>query len=109
MSLLYKMSTALNYNFDEVLLKKGFYAPRGQGDLEDDQYLIRKGLVSLLTRKIGLRMDVDSFPYSEEEAKEQQRIRQLCAESFEGKRAIPIVVVAADGSQKLANSTTENV
>lgn len=102
-SLLFKMATALNYNFDEVLLKKGFYAPKGQGDLKDDQFLIRKGLVALLTRKSGIRMDVDSFPYPEEEAKEQQAIRQLCAEWFEGKRAIHVVVVTGDGRPEPPN------
>jgi hypothetical protein len=99
-SLLFKMATALDYSFDEVLLKKGYYAPRGHGELEDDQFLMRKGLVSLLTRKAALRMDVDSFPYSEDEAKEQQKLRQLCVESFEGKRAIPVIVVTQDGQEK---------
>jgi len=104
-SLLFRMAAALDYNFDEVLLKKGYYAPRGHGDLEEDQFLIRKGLVSLLTRKAALRMDVDSFPYSEDEAKEQQKLRQLCVESFEGKRAIPVVVVTGDGPGKATEHT----
>jgi hypothetical protein len=99
-SLLFKMAAALDYSFDEVLLKKGYYAPRGHSELEGDQFSIRQGLVSLLTRKLALRMDVDSFPYSEDEAKEQQKLRQLCVEFLEGKRAIPVNVVTEGGQEK---------
>lgn len=46
-SLLNKMAKSLNYDFDEVHLKKGIYIPKGHSDIELEQTLIRKGLVDL--------------------------------------------------------------
>ena len=40
--LLYEMSQALQYGFDKVSLKKNIYAPKAHGELEMDQYLLRK-------------------------------------------------------------------
>ncbi len=46
--LLYEMSKSLNYKFDKVLLKRGCYIPKGHGDMELEQNIIRSGLVNLL-------------------------------------------------------------
>jgi len=42
------MATHFKYKFDKVHIKRGHYYPKGYGDLDSDQYLIRKGLVDLL-------------------------------------------------------------
>ena len=49
--LLYEMAHALGYQFDKVIIKRGHYYPRGFGDLETDQYILRKSLIDLLTYK----------------------------------------------------------
>ncbi|MDE2982965.1 MAG: hypothetical protein OXU74_17375 [Gemmatimonadota bacterium] len=46
--LLYEMSQALKYGFDKVTLKKNIYAPKAHGDLEVDQYLLRKYVVEMM-------------------------------------------------------------
>ena len=50
--LLFSMSEALGYDFDKVLLKKGSYTPQAYGNLELDQWLLRRGIIDLLN---GLR------------------------------------------------------
>ena len=52
--LLYEMSNALGYNFDEVQLKRDCYRPSGHGDLELDQYRVRKGVLEILDGKRAL-------------------------------------------------------
>ncbi len=49
--LLFEMSKVLGYNFDKVLLKRGCYVPRGHGEIEMDQFFIRKSLIDLLANK----------------------------------------------------------
>ena len=46
-NLLHKMSRALRYDFSEITLKKNIYSPIAHGDLEKDQYLLRKYVVEL--------------------------------------------------------------
>ncbi|HCT85424.1 MAG TPA: hypothetical protein DF296_09515 [Candidatus Margulisbacteria bacterium] len=47
-TLLYKMSLALGYDFDEVQLKRDCYRPIAHGDLEEDQYRLRKALLEIM-------------------------------------------------------------
>ena len=49
--LLYEMSQALKFDFDKVSLKKGVYSPRAHGELETDQFLLRKFLLELMEGK----------------------------------------------------------
>ena len=46
--LLYEMSRTLRYDFNKITLKKNVYSPRAHGDLELDQYLLRKYIVEML-------------------------------------------------------------
>ncbi len=56
-TLLYCMSTALGYNFDEVQLKRDCYSPVAHGNLEQDQYQLRKALLEVLdgTRAVPIK------------------------------------------------------
>jgi len=47
-TLLYKMSNALGYDFDEVQLKRDCYRPIAHGDLEEDQHMLRKALLEVM-------------------------------------------------------------
>jgi len=46
--LLYEMGRFLNYDFDKTHIRRTSYFPKGQGELESDQYAVRKGLIALL-------------------------------------------------------------
>ena len=49
--LLFEMSRSLRYDFDKLALKKNVYSPKAHGDLEMDQYLLRKYIVEMLAGK----------------------------------------------------------
>jgi hypothetical protein len=52
--LLHEMAKALGYKFEKDDILRNVYSPIAHGDIEDDQRLIRKGIVELLTGKRGL-------------------------------------------------------
>jgi hypothetical protein len=49
--LLFEMSRALKFQFDKVSLKNAVYSPRAHGELETDQFLLRKFLLELMQGK----------------------------------------------------------
>jgi hypothetical protein len=49
--LLSKMSETLGYSFDKVALKHSVYYPKGHGESDTDQYLLRKFLVEVMAGK----------------------------------------------------------
>ena len=60
-TLLYNMSCALGYNFDEVQLKRDCYSPVAHGNLEQDQHQLRKALLEVLagTRALPIKQFED--------------------------------------------------
>ena len=57
------MGEALGYHFDKVKIKKGIYFPKGHGEAELDNLLIRKGMVNIITGKWGFPVqDFKSIP-----------------------------------------------
>lgn len=56
-NLLFAMAQELGMKFDRVQLTKGAYTPVAHGQLEDDQHLIRKFLLELLSGARQLRVD----------------------------------------------------
>ncbi len=60
--LLMLMGQSLGYEFDAVHVKKGIYMPQGHADTENENNLIRNGMIRLLYGDSSLKMDVQSFP-----------------------------------------------
>lgn len=56
--LLYRMAICLGYDFDKVHIKNQSYSPVAHGDLETDQRLVRKGVISLLNGERALPIRV---------------------------------------------------
>lgn len=52
--LLLVMGRSLGYDFNKVKIRKSIYVPRGHGDVDLEQRLIRRGLVEILYGKRGL-------------------------------------------------------
>ena len=52
--LMWEIGNRLDYSFDKRAIKRDAYSPIAHGELEDDQRLIRKGIVELLTGKRAL-------------------------------------------------------
>lgn len=60
--LLHKMSIVLKYQFDKTHVKNAVYSPRGHGELDDDQTVIRRGLRELFEMKKVIPMYVTNWP-----------------------------------------------
>jgi len=56
--LLYEMAKVLGYNFDKVLLKRGCYIPKGHGDIELEQTIIRRSLAELFLGRKSLPINI---------------------------------------------------
>ena len=52
--LIWEIGKYLGFSFDKVAIKRNAYSPIAHGELEDDQRLIRKGIVELLAGKRAL-------------------------------------------------------
>ena len=72
-AMLYEMSKALGYDFDEVQLKRDCYRPAGHGQLEDDQFWLRKGMLEILAgkRALPVKQFVEPTPAPEPEPDQQ--------------------------------------
>lgn len=57
--LLYIMAKSLNYNFDKTHIKNTSYFPKGYGELEDDQFILRKGFLALMSGEKSLSVQID--------------------------------------------------
>jgi len=91
-TLLQVMGKSLGYDFDEVHIRKGIYLPEAHARVEDENNLLRRGLLNLINGKGTLKMDVQSFQIGEEEAKEQREIRKSIQELLNGDRDFPVSV-----------------
>jgi hypothetical protein len=55
--MMYKMSFALHYDFDKVMLKRQAYSPIAHGDIENDLEKIRKGFIEIIEGRRALKID----------------------------------------------------
>lgn len=60
-SLLYSIAKHLNYDFDEVQLKRDYYRPMGHENIEKSQLRILQGLVEVLDGKKAIPMTIESL------------------------------------------------
>jgi hypothetical protein len=63
-NLLMSMGRCLNYEFDEVQIKKGSYYPIALGNVEAEQHAIRRGVLNVLSGKGRIPVGVfeEKFP-----------------------------------------------
>lgn len=66
--LLYEMSRHLGYDFDKTHIRRTSYFPIGHGDVELDQYLIRKGLRAVLEGHLSVPIRLTDAPVQPEVA-----------------------------------------
>jgi hypothetical protein len=75
--LLQKMGAYLGFSFDKVQLQREVYWPMGHANTEQEQDLIRQGLVRVLTGNQSLQMSVQSFPVDPAIRETDMEIRAL--------------------------------
>ncbi|MEO8839424.1 MAG: DUF6680 family protein [Herbaspirillum sp.] len=74
--LLIAMGKSLGYEFDQVEVKKGIYAPMAYSRNQDEDVLLRRGITRILHGESSLKMDITSFPDAHQRPTEQQVIRK---------------------------------
>jgi len=89
--LLYEMSNSLGYDFDKTHIKNSTYWPVAHGNLEQEQTVIRTGLVNILTGKAAFPIAAQTTP---EEAKEQAELRRLLTAYLSNTNPLPVRIVA---------------
>lgn len=97
--LLMEMGKSLGYIFDEVHVRRAIYAPQAHANIEKENLLIRQGLVRLLYGDVHLKMDVTSFPVTEEAINEQKALRKGLQELMDGKRTLGVTVSDSDSTK----------
>jgi len=60
--LLYEMSRHVGYDFDKTHIRRTSYYPIGHGDIEFDQYIIRKALRRVLEGNLAIPVRVSDAP-----------------------------------------------
>lgn len=76
-NLLYEMGKGLGYKFEKSLIKRNWYSPMAHGAEENDNRLIRKGLIEVLEGKRNVPIEVGAIIADEEELAEQKQLRAL--------------------------------
>ena len=62
MDLLYEMSRHVGYDFDKTHIRRTSYFPIGHGDIELDQFIIRKALRGILEGKLSFPIRLTESP-----------------------------------------------
>jgi hypothetical protein len=100
-NMLMEMGRTLGYEYDSVHIKKGIYLPIGHSQLENEQSLLRRGVIRLLFGDAALKMDVQSFPVDEQGLKDQKDLNEEWLRVLRGSSGVPVVMCnAPDGNEK---------
>lgn len=91
--LLMVMGTSLGYEFDAVHVKKGIYMPQGHAQIEDENILIRRGLIRLLYGDANVKMDIQSFPVDKEALENQKEFVERFIQLLSSKTSLPVSVL----------------
>jgi hypothetical protein len=85
LELLQAMGKSLRYTFRDAELQDHIYFPTWQVNLQNDQEIVRKGMVALMS-KASIPMEVTGFAVNPEIQKNQILLQGLLIEWLEGKR-----------------------
>lgn len=91
-SLLIEMGNSLGYEFDPVHVKKAIYIPEAHDQIEKENILIRRGLVTLLFGDTALKMEVTKIPISEPARAKQEALNEAIKELLDGKRNLSVTL-----------------
>lgn len=98
LDLLFLISQYLKYDFSRAQLERDIYNPRAHGELENEQTIIRKGLVKLFNGETVFPMAVKEFPATVDEQTfdNQAALAKLLTEWLEGQRAVKVEQAPGD-------------
>lgn len=88
--LLQALGNALGYHFNQVELKRGAYYPKGHVDEGEARIAIRDGLNRLLSGKQAVKMDVVSFPVSQDALAKQLVVQDALLGVLSGEQSLKV-------------------
>jgi len=93
--ILHLISVYLGYRFTRSQIARDIYSPQAHSDLENEQTIIRRGLVKLFNMEISLPMAVTEFPATadDESLANHRDIQKAILEVLEGRRPLPVTNV----------------
>ncbi|MBI3834099.1 MAG: hypothetical protein HY287_07195 [Planctomycetes bacterium] len=97
-NLLHEMAKSLGYGFDRVQLKRGIYTPVAHGAFEEDQRVIRKSLVDILSGQRAIPIQVHPQVDAVGHPDPQAHLVETLVGVLEGKRAIAVRFVEQNGN-----------
>lgn len=97
--LLIEMGGTLGYDFDEVHIKRASYLPGAQARVENENMLLRNGLIRLLHGDTSLKMDIESLPVTEDDLLAQRALTQGLQDLVDGKRNLGVEVSKSTDQQ----------
>jgi Family of unknown function (DUF6680) len=96
--LLFALSNALGFKFSKVELKRGIYYPRGHFAREALQNSISENLAKLLAGNTSLKMEVTSFPASQDALELQEKLQKGMLAALSGESELHVRVKGSAGT-----------
>lgn len=90
--MLKQVAKALHYDFRDSELQDHVYFPQWQVALMNDQELLRKGLVDLMSGKASLSMKITDLPVDKEMQGKLEENQRMLKEWLEGRRTPGVVI-----------------
>lgn len=92
-NLLSAMAEDVGYSFDRVQLKKGAYSPIAHGEQEQQVQAMRQLLREVLSGERAVKMEVTTFPFSQEAIDAQMQLQGKLADALSGDGALRVTMV----------------
>lgn len=84
-NLLYEMGQSLGFKFDKVLIKRNIYSPIAHGTIDQENQLIRKGIIEILYRDRTLSMEIIQNQ-DEETIQRQKELQEAMLDYYKNNR-----------------------
>lgn len=90
--LLVEISKEVGLPFDIPTLSKGVYYPLAQQKIEQDNMILREGLLKIVCNREPLSMDVKSFPVDTDAMSKQMKLQDSLIAYYDGKKSVKITL-----------------
>lgn len=97
-NMLVAISNEAGFPFDKPTLFKGVYYPRAQQKIEEENTMLREGLLKIIWNREPLSMDVKSFPVDIEALNKQTKLQESLIDYYDGKKSVKITLDKNDNS-----------
>jgi hypothetical protein len=91
--LLFIMSKAVDFDFTKEHLQRGIYHPTGHAEIEADRNRVLKNAVAVLSGAQSLKMEVLSFPVSNEMIDAQLKLQGKLSDAI-GEAGLRVAITA---------------